>query len=1561
MSRGKKWKRIVAFMLAMVMVLQSNFSVAASNPEATTQQEIQEEKEVVSAEAEKKEEKAVVAEDEKNDSVAAETEEEKEEKAEGTSVQSETTTAEDKTTELSAEETTTAKEEETTASEATTEAEEAVSEEATSEEVTTEEAEKKEDDRKVEEGKTDFSFEDSRVKIHATAKKEANLPQNAQLKARYIAEGSKEYEKAVSAIKNQMGKSDEEYLDFVCYDIYFEADGKEIEPEAGSVKVTMKYKTPIFKDVAEEAEEYATYHITDSNKVEDVTGTVNTNSDGAVTSVGFSTDSFSTFVSAAVTKPAAGSDVEESRIYYNDYGIGNFSTTRFEVTITYRDDEGKTYTKTQPGFCLESLWKTPTGENSPIGSQEFATEFNKSQNLQKIFYYGALGPGYVGDEFIEDHESDIKNKLGEDVYTKIEKNPEYRENFFYILTHVAASFEYFSSQKQPHPNDKDMTPEDCAFWGVNENGKKIIYLWRTYLLDQTERGLKLLRNGEVTTTDAIDVNSSDVYKLEGNPADSKIIITVPNGIQCKVKAKDGTEQVYKAGESVSIYPGYEFYFSVVNYGSSSVDVSYSDTFQGDKSESWSVAVIDYGAAGDTVQDIGALTLLDTANNATMPFSIKWKKGAFLVEKTDGETETLLSGVTFGVYSDQECKNKITSITTGDDGTAYLEVVITEEIAENGNKVYLKEESAPEEYVVSNEIKTVQLSPTESGEKVEVSEISVTNTKKKQPIQVQKKDENGKALAGAEFTVYDKENKVVDTFVTNEDGIGTSKALPYGLYRVSETKAPEHFTKVEDFEVRISENSTKPQVFEKTDKAAKGTLELLKEGEVLTEVTGADGDKVFVYEKTVLSGAEFELYAAEDITVNGTILYKKGELVESVTTDSDGKAEVSDLPAGNYFWKETKAPEGFALDETEYPAVLTYDGTTTSVTGKTTTVGNARQKVELSVEKKGKDGNPLAGAEFGLYASEDIYVEDTMVLEKDTLIGTAVSGEDGIATFTQDLPLGIYYAKELKAPAGYTVSDQVVTFDAWKDKENQKKISLAEEVTDDTLSVRVNKTDINGEKELAGAEITLKAAEDVIGADGKVIYKKDDVIDTWISKEGEVKDFGSVIVAGGEYILEETQAPEGYAYTADVRFSVDKDGTVNVAKEYVAEDGTILIKDDITHVVINKVDEEGNPVAGAKLVIKDADGKVILNSDGTPKYSFTSREEAIDLGQIPAGNYILSEIEAPEGYEVSADVPFTVNDKNDSVNTVTMTDKKENTDNLGKIKVTKTISLGEDDLSIGADEAVFYTALFSDQERTKRVSDVKALVFKNEAATSVTFENLAEGIYYVGETDEYGNLIDSNENDYHFVPQYPDGYTAEISSGVFEVEKSINNRLDELPEGYFYNGTINITKKVLKGTDAYVTDNVYYAGIFTDADYTKLYTDPIKLEMNGESETTASVSVALGDDPKAEVTYYVTETDENGVPLENGADLLFTISVTESKVTMSGENSEKDVTITNTYDDGTSKDGSDDSDKEEEEKTTEKSKSSKTGDRTPIELYMLLMAAAVAGGALVIRRKRKTEK
>lgn len=148
------------------------------------------------------------------------------------------------------------------------------------------EEEMEESEQENEEAKTQFSYEDSRVRITATATKEANLPQNAQLKAKYLPEGSGAYAKAVNAVTTQMETEKKEFLDFVCYDVYFEADGVEIEPEAGSVKVTMTYKQPQFKDVADEATEYATYHIVDgTNKVEDVTGNVNTNGAGAVTSM----------------------------------------------------------------------------------------------------------------------------------------------------------------------------------------------------------------------------------------------------------------------------------------------------------------------------------------------------------------------------------------------------------------------------------------------------------------------------------------------------------------------------------------------------------------------------------------------------------------------------------------------------------------------------------------------------------------------------------------------------------------------------------------------------------------------------------------------------------------------------------------------------------------------------------------------------------------------------------------------------------------------------------------------------------------------------------------------------------------------------------------------------------------------------------------------------------------------------------------------------------------------------------------------------------------------------
>ena len=129
-------------------------------------------------------------------------------------------------------------------------------------------------------------------------------------------------------------------------------------------------------------------------------------------------------------------------------------------------------------------------------------------------------------------------------------------------------------------------------------------------------------------------------------------------------------------------------------------------------------------------------------------------------------------------------------------------------------------------------------------------------------------------------------------------------------------------------------------------------------------------------------------------------------------------------------------------------------------------------------------------------------------------------------------------------------------------------------------------------------------------------------------------------------------------------------------------------------------------------------------------------------------------------------------------------------------------------------------------------------------------------------------------------------------------------------------------------------------------------------MNGSSETTAKVTVPLGEDPKTVVTYYVAETDENGVVLQNGNSIPFTISIDGSKAELSGEYNTKNVTITNTYDaDGYYNEEDSDTDTNEKSESSKSTKSKKTGDNTQIMLYIMLFAAALLGCmGVTLRRK-----
>ncbi|MCD8015746.1 MAG: hypothetical protein LUG99_21795 [Lachnospiraceae bacterium] len=474
-----------------------------------------------------------------------------------------------------------------------------------------------------------------------------------------------------------------------------------------------------------------------------------------------------------------------------------------------------------------------------------------------------------------------------------------------------------------------------------------------------------------------------------------------------------------------------------------------------------------------------------------------------------------------------------------------------------------------------------------------------------------------------------------------------------------------------------------------------------------------------------------------------------------------------------------------------------------------------------------------------------------------------------------------------------------------------------------------------------------------------------------AKDLTTSAYGQVVVTGlptGELRLVETETPEGYVDSyAVVTFTISAAGTVTETDGvYSAASGdvqTVSAVNSRTQVTINKVDEAGAAVAGAKLVIKDADGNVIHKEDGTAKYGITTTTGTDILYGLPAGTYYLDEVTEPDGYKYTADVMFTVSESEGAENTVTMVDPSisttvtksssgSETDEAteGSITVTKELEL-QDGSAAMAESAVFYVALFSDETCATRVSGVKTITFTNMGSSSVTFEHLDLGTsYYVAETDEYGDVLTSGvtSDDVVYAPEYPDGTTVKLSKKNSDGSITFKNVFYELPSGYYYGGYLTITKKTIRGGEAYDTDDVFYARVFSDSALTEAASDIIELDMGGGSSFSYTIEVGAGTGSGTSETYYVAETDSSGNPLTDTAAYNFTISIDKESVTISSDDSEKTVTITNTFEpDEETEEESDSTVTTTSGGTDETTASSvQTGDETPLGRYLALMLTAL---------------
>ena len=645
------------------------------------------------------------------------------------------------------------------------------------------------------------------------------------------------------------------------------------------------------------------------------------------------------------------------------------------------------------------------------------------------------------------------------------------------------------------------------------------------------------------------------------------------------------------------------------------------------------------------------------------------------DKTDAD---LLKGAGFSAYL-------ISSLTVKDDGsydfTNATPTVLTEDgktemfTDEHGyacsipipyGRYIVRETTTPHNFMpVDDFIVTV----TENSSTPQVWRV-LLDDEFKAKLKIVKQDDETKQpvlLANTEFKVYDPDAKkyveqvttypntvVHKSYFTDENGyLILPESLKCGNYRIEEVSAPDGYTQNTQYvEIKVDKNTAYQMDSVSGDAIitvtyenhpVKGKLVIHKSGETLKSFK-----KDFVYEETSLEGAEFEIYAAEDIFTpdhqvdeqgNRHVIYAKDTLVKTVTTDKNGEAVIKDLPLGKYRVKETKAPAGFVLNPDSQEVSFIYKNQNTPEIEEKLEFSNERQKVELSVEKQDAEtGKALKGATFGLYNKEAISSGDKVIVKADTLLQEITSNEKGKAAFTLDLPLGRYYVKELQAPAGYVSSDEILEFDATYQGQDVKTIKLKSVKKNQPTTVEVTKADITTGTELDGASMS-------------VLDKDGNVIDSWTS----VKDSPHVIKrlqVGKTYILREELAPYGYLRATDVEFTISDTAEVQkvkmedevpVARLLVNKKGEFLdsvslldnakgmIEHLFNYVTGNLTDVTFNVYAAEAIRAADGVSADYYAADELVGSITTDGNGIAQMDNLPLGRYYIVEKETSHGY------------------------------------------------------------------------------------------------------------------------------------------------------------------------------------------------------------------------------------------------------------------------------------------------------------------------------------------
>ena len=606
------------------------------------------------------------------------------------------------------------------------------------------------------------------------------------------------------------------------------------------------------------------------------------------------------------------------------------------------------------------------------------------------------------------------------------------------------------------------------------------------------------------------------------------------------------------------------------------------------------------------------------------------KGHLEILKVD-ENSNPIEGVKFNILDSN--KNVVETITTGKDGKATSKKLAI-------GTYYYKEISAPESFVVDKNEYVFNIS-----KENEIVTKKVVNKSVEGKLKIVKTDEKNTPIEGVTFYVLDSNKKIVDIIVTNREGIAESKELKIGTYYYKEISAPENYvldTKEYNFNVTVSNRAITKTV---VNKFAKGHLEIVKVDEtnkaiegvkfnildsnknvVDTITTGKDGKAVskdlelgtYYYKEVeapsnvVMDNAEYEFkLTSQNKVVNKTVVNKfaKGHLeivkvdetnkaiegvkfnildsnknvIETITTGKDGKVTSKDLTYGKYYYKEVEAPSDFVVETTEYEFSVTENNQVI-----TKTVVNKLAKGKLEIVKIDETNKAIEGVKFNILDSNKNVIE------------TIATGKDGKAS-SSPLRKGTYYYKEVSAPEGFVVDNEMYKFVITGDNEKVVK--------------NVINNYIKGRIEI------LKVDDENLPVEGvkfNILDENNKVIETIIT--GEDGKATSNLLRYGKYYYVEVQTPDKYVIDNNkYEFNISKNGeiitktVVNVKKYGVLQ--------------ILKLDEDTKmPISGVAFNIVDFNGNIV-DTITTDEYGI-ARTKNLELG-----TYTFYEVSAPNGYIV----------------------------------------------------------------------------------------------------------------------------------------------------------------------------------------------------------------------------------------------------------------------------------------------------------------------------------------